>query len=126
MTLMDVYLGALTVVFVWVLFFILNEMYPALAGLALAGAFFLGVARRSLLMAACLAVCATVLNVALLLSQWIVLPVREAGLTGAGLLLVAFAIICGAGWILGRLTTRLVRVEMPAQDTMIHRRNAAP
>jgi hypothetical protein len=32
MTLMDVYLGALTVDFVWVLFFILNEMSPGLLG----------------------------------------------------------------------------------------------
>jgi hypothetical protein len=115
MTFMDVYLGALTVVFVWVLFFILNEMHPALAGLALAGAFVLGAARRSVWMAACLAISATVLNILLLLSQWVVLPVREAGLTGAGLLLAAFAIICGAGWVLGRLATRLFRSEMPAK-----------
>jgi hypothetical protein len=115
MTFMDVYLGALIVVFAWQVILILSEMYPALAGLVLAGAFALGAARRSVWMAAVLAIGATTLNTALLLSQWRVLPLREEWLVGAGLLLTGFAIICGAGWGLGRLATRLVRSEMPAQ-----------
>ena len=115
MTFMDVYLGALTFVFAWVLFFIFNEMNPALAGLALAGAVVLGAAGRSVWMASCLAIGATMLNIALLLSLWIVRPAREEVLTGAGLLLAAFVIMCGAGWVLGQLATRLVRSEMPDQ-----------
>jgi hypothetical protein len=95
----------------------LSEMYPTLGCLALAGAFVLGAARRSVWTALIVAIGAAMLNLAVLLSRWMSVGVQDAEFhAAASHLLALFGMICGAGWVLGRCVARLVRIAIPAQS----------
>jgi hypothetical protein len=91
-----------------------SEIHPAIGSIALVSAFLLGAARRSLGTALIVAIAATTLNLGLLFSRG--MPFRQdAWLAVAGPLLALLAIICGGGWMLGRLSYRLIAKAMPTQ-----------
>ncbi len=89
----------------------LSEIHPALGCLALVGAFALGAARWPAWSALIVAFCAVTLNLSLLLSRWTAVGVQDAEFNiAAGHLLALFSMVCGAGWVLGRWVSRLVRI----------------
>jgi hypothetical protein len=85
-----------------------SYLYPVLGCLTLAGAFILGVTRRPVWTALVVALVATALNLALLLTRWKSAGILDTGLPVAGHLLAVFGIICGGGWVLGRCVSWLV------------------
>lgn len=96
------------------LWLIFVEIHPVLGGLAMAAGFALGAVRQPLWSAPILA--AGVTTVHLGLSFHMGMPFRQTGVVSmAGLSLAMLGIVCGAGWVLGRLACRLVRADMPTQ-----------
>jgi hypothetical protein len=97
---------------VWLLLLLIG-MHPFLGAVAFAVAFALGAARQASWKAVGLAIGATTLNGTLVILG-AALP--DWGFIGVGLLLAAFSVICGAGWGLGRIASRLVSRQRHAQS----------